>query len=344
MGSKKSKNKSKWVRPCWFLLLCIVALLTGCSAQDAENTDEVEWTGNPFDDEFLNDESVQYAYGFGLNIPDADTNMVYAGEPIEAEYFVENLGDEMSVGMLMFVDGIPQIYAVDGGEPTYLHILKVPACEKITVPISFTPVQGNYGENCSVRFLSILNPDLRPDKVEYVFGHTGAMTTFLPRFIEMQRSVSIQPKVYPQMDAQRNMTPEEVAQVIYVDRRGRTIDRMKSFNLIVRNPENMELPYLPVENNVLTFELQGYGGNAGSYLLIPFINHLPVQADGLPGILTVETGEKMYERSLSLDISILDAEYYGIEKYNTFYMMAIPLDGDSLLDPVQSALFVFVGE
>lgn len=143
MNPQKSKSKHKWLSLCWFLLLCIMALLTGCSVQDVENTEDVEWTGNPFDSEMLNHENVQYAYSFGLNVPDANTKMVYSGESIQVEYFVDNLGDEMSIGMLMFVDGVPQMYAVKGGEPTYLHIQKVSAYEKVAVPISFTPVKGN---------------------------------------------------------------------------------------------------------------------------------------------------------------------------------------------------------
>ena len=221
------------------LLSAVTALaLAGCqTGSGAESTSPPPESSdeNPFSSELQNGEEVMFSYGFGLVSPEADTNMVYDGQPIQAECFVDNTGAAMNVGILIFVDGIPQPYKVGDEAESYMHIHEAPAMQKNTFSFSFTPVSGKKGESMSVRFLSILNPQTRPDKPTYIFGHTGAMTTFFPRTLEIQQDVPTASPSYPKLPTQRAMTEEEIEQVIYTNSRGQAINELNTFNLFVED-------------------------------------------------------------------------------------------------------------
>lgn len=326
-------------------MLVVLILMTtcGCSIKGSTNS-TISSGNNPFSDDVVNGEDVQFAYGFGLVSPDINNNFVYEGNALSAEYFIDNIGNTISTGMLMFVNGIPQKYSVNGGQDTYMHIQEAPAHKKTTVNISFIPVCGKTGDKLSVRFLSILNPHIRPTKLEYTYGHTNAMTTFFPRYIEMKQDAPTQATDYPYLEPQRNMTQEEIDQVIYVDRKGNEINRLRGFNLTVKNYQNYDQAYLTTEDYKFTFEVQGYGGYAAEYIIIPFINQMPLTSTDFPSVMTINEGTKIYEGIFTIDITKLNRNAYRIEEFNTFYLLAIPIDGSSSLDPVISNSYVFSGE
>lgn len=325
------------------MALCILLAISGCRPDSQSIT-----SGSPEKDPFAtvagSGEEVLFAYGFGLVSPKTDTNMVYDGNDISVEYYVENYGAALSTGMLMFVNGNPQPYSVADGDLTYMHIQEVPAKEKATVEVSFTPVCGYAGETLNVRFVSILNPHIRPDRLEYLWGHTNMITTFFPRKIEMQYDAPNQPAEYPCLAAQRDMTQDEINQVIYVDKKGNQVNKMSVFHLVMRDTQNPGQAYLTVESNCLTFTLQCYGGMSTEYLLIPFVNQVPVLGDNSQCIVRVEAGTKLYEDTYVFDISELDTQAYNIEQFNTFYLLAVPLEGNSQLSPVISNSYVFAGD
>lgn len=328
-------------------LLCLALstslVLTACTQTHQKTEESQAVQGNPFEES--SSETVMYAYGFGLESPDADSNMVYDGSEIEFEYFIDNTGASMSVGMLMFVNGIPQPYSVEGEEgQTYMHIQESPSKQKITVKASFTPITGNKGDTLGVRFLSILNPQIRPEKLEYIYGHTNAMMTFFPRYIEMEEDSGYSAVEYPRFSAPRQMTEKELEQAIYVDARGNEVNKLRQFNFFAQRVSNEDLPYLDVIEQSLTVDVQGFGGPAGEYVLIPYINQVPVLNEDFPCVLTVEDEKDISSREVTIDLSELDAETYQIETFNTFYMIAVPVDGNFQFDPAISKSYVFEGE
>lgn len=326
------------------LFLCISLLFSGCSREGPIENQESISTETPFDFDVDGNEGVQYAYGFGLVSPESGSLMVYEGAAIQAEYYIDNYGSALRTGLLIFVNGHLQTYSVAGQKTTHMHIEEVPAEEKVTVSFSFTPVTGKAGDILDVRFLSILNPDTRPNSLKYIFGNTNKMTTFFPRQIEMRCDAPEQHTGYLQLGTQRNMTEDEIKQVIYVDSKGAAINKLNYFHLIVRNANDSGLPYLSVEDNNVVFELQCYGGQATEYTLIPFVNQVPVLTDEYPCIVNVEEGTKIFEGSYAINLSDLDNDTYSIGQYNTFYMLAIPAKGSTSIWPEISNSYVFAGE
>jgi len=324
------------------LMLSIILSLSSCQGQSANNTQSTE---NPFAESIGDDEEVMFAYGFGLDSPKYEDKIVFTGEPIEIEYYINNKGAAMSTGMLMFVNGIPQPYSVAGSSTsTYMHIQEVDKDKRVSVSISFVPICGKTGETVSVRFLSILNPQIRPDKLNYLFGHTNRMTTFVARAIEMQIDTDAHNTEFFVLDKQRDMTQKEIDQVIYVDTKGNSVNKMKQFHFIARNTEDTSLPYLNVRDQKIEYTLQGYGGPAAEYLIIPYINQMPVMTDAYPCLMLVESGPKLYSQNMTLSLEAIDKTTYKIEQYNTIYFLAIPLGGSFNLDPMITNSFVFAGD
>lgn len=339
------RNKQCRMKRLSAAVLSALTLLAfaGCQAEGGSESSSppADTSGeNPFSSEQLNDESVMFAYGFGLVSPEADTNMVYDGKPIQAECFVDNGGAAMSVGILIFVDGIPQPYQVGDEAESYMHIHEAPAMQKTTFSFSFTPVCGKKGQSMSVRFLSILNPQNRPDKPTYSFGHTGAMTTFFPRTLEIQQDVPTAAPQYPRLPAQRDMTEEEIEQVIYNNSKGETINELNAFNLFVEKTSQSEDNCIDARDGTFTVETQAFGGPATDYVLIPYINYIPVTTGNFPGLLTVQEGKTIFREEFTFDVSKLDKDTYQLERYNTFHMLAIPVDGNTMLDPMKSQSWV----
>ena len=96
------------IKYCLASVLTLTVFLSclGCGGGTAAETDAGYLPeSSPFSEE-QNDEMM--AYGFGLVSPDPDTNIVYDGEPVEVEYYIDNDSVPISTGMLMFVNGIPQ--------------------------------------------------------------------------------------------------------------------------------------------------------------------------------------------------------------------------------------------
>lgn len=327
---------------CFIQILLLFMCLASCGVNDERKND---FTGqNPFSSETINNENVMYAYGFGLVSPEADKVIEYADTPIEIEYYIDNVGTTISTGMSMFLNGIPQPYYVEESpEETYMHIQEVPGETIKKVKITFTPVIGRPGDILDLRFISILNPQIKPNKLDYIFAHTNAMTTFLPRKLSIvKNSLSNNQYLYQSLPKQRDMTKDELDKVKYVDSRGNEVNKLRIFNFSIANPENPSINYFDSNNfNVI---IQGYGGPVENYLLIPYINHKAYNTKNLPGILSVEKGDKLFEYNISININDIDKNLYEIEDYNTFYMIAIPLSESSDTDPIISRSFVFKGE
>lgn len=326
------------------LLLVVLVLSFNFAGCKDESKLEENFTGeNPFSSEFINDESVMFAYGFGLVSPDEEELIKYEGKPIEIEYYIDNIGATMSAGMSIFINGVPQAYKVEGSnDETYMHIENVKEKSVKRIKISFKPVIGRKGETLNVRFISILNPQIRPNKLEYLFAHTNSMTTFFPRKLQMlDDSPATNNYSFTVLPSQREMTKEELEKVIYTDSKGNQVNKLKRFNFFVTDTENINQSYITNNDGRLNITIQSYGGPQEKYLIIPYINHKAFSSDLFPSILSVESGNKLFEQTFSIIINDIDKTKYNIQEYNIFYILAIPLSGSTEADPVISKSLVF---
>lgn len=73
-------------------------------------------------------------------------------------YKVENTGDPLSVGLMVFVDGIPQQYSLEG-KTSYLLPVSAATNEKKELAYSLLPINNTGKDKGTIRFASMLEPE-----------------------------------------------------------------------------------------------------------------------------------------------------------------------------------------
>ena len=155
------------------LALMLLGILAGCSGNESpseSSTTESISSQNPFQQNEENPINMG-AISHGSRNINLDENerllpLVYQGEEVYFEYYVNAIGNAKNVGFLMFIDGIPQPYRIDSIDAPneYMHIFNLES-DNIDLPFTFifSPVIGNQGDDLSVSIISIYNPSFRPD-------------------------------------------------------------------------------------------------------------------------------------------------------------------------------------
>lgn len=90
--------------------------------------------------------------------------ITYTGGEMSMGYEIGSSGKirESGIGILLFLDGQPQPYRLEGESTyTYLHTF-YPEKPSMVVDFYFTPVTGQEGDDLEMYALAILNPEYRP--------------------------------------------------------------------------------------------------------------------------------------------------------------------------------------
>lgn len=165
-------------------LLIVVVLLTACAF--LENHD----SASPKDPSIFTQESIPSesltaetkdgsdlgGLSYGLVSRTADgraPEQHYTGGEMSMDFFIQAHGlvGRKGLGLLLFLDGRPQPYRLDGEtEDSYLHTFYLDD-ETVEPVLYFTPVTGQSGDVLEMASLLILNPEYLPSK-----GNPGMMT------------------------------------------------------------------------------------------------------------------------------------------------------------------------
>ena len=90
--------------------------------------------------------------------------ITYTGGEMSMGYEIGSSGKirESGIGILLFLDGQPQPYRLEGESTyTYLHTF-YPEKPSMVVDFYFTPITGQEGDDLEMYALAILNPEYRP--------------------------------------------------------------------------------------------------------------------------------------------------------------------------------------
>ena len=144
---------------------------------------------NPFENK-ENLDDITYAYGFGIYEPKEGEKLEYDGEPIELVYQIVNEGSKMDIGLMITIDGIVQQYQLeDSSHEQAIHSVSIPAEKTINVSTLFTPSFGISGDEFNVRFLFMLNPETKPDKLNFIFGNDQSINQIFPKKLTINANV-----------------------------------------------------------------------------------------------------------------------------------------------------------
>ncbi len=90
----------------------------------------------------------------------------YSGGEAELTYYFDGHGrvPRAGIGLLLFLDGRPQPYRIEGEtEYTYLHVFSIND-ERITPKLYLLPVTGHTGDTLEMTTFTLLNPNYRPSQ------------------------------------------------------------------------------------------------------------------------------------------------------------------------------------
>ena len=92
----------------------------------------------------------------------------YDGGIFELPYYVRATGTAKNIGFLLFLNGSPQPYQINGeGEIAYLHSFELEQDDEVyNFTISFVPVIGQTEETLTFTVASIYYPQFQPDMVQ----------------------------------------------------------------------------------------------------------------------------------------------------------------------------------
>lgn len=149
-----------------FLIVCLlISLLSGCGTTQNSGGDEIQ--DNPFD--YEGPSEILGSISHRGNWPEREEGkpLEYNGGEIAVPYCAKGDGTGKNVGFLLFIDGIPQPYKLNGeGEYGYMHpfSLKEDNVEE-QFTFNFVPVTGKAGDTLTFTVANIFNAGFEPDMI-----------------------------------------------------------------------------------------------------------------------------------------------------------------------------------
>lgn len=319
-------------------LLSLFLASCGTSMNTAETTgtdkDSINTTPTTFQNPFANEEVVLGSIGHGATklTYDKDKNRLpfeYNGQIFTMDYMIIGSGVARDNGLLLLLNGIPQLYGTDQDqEVKSLHVFHLPEESKeFPFQISFTPNTGKKGDTALCTVVSITNPDFKPDLKEtqsYGIFHQSLPVQHLIHF-NSDPPVSNIPGTFVRARDIRNETLDLTKDILQKIQTGNmqeinieTFNKEEKYQIYVNgNASPMdELAYSP--DKALSFDVYFAGREGNPWAFSFFLDHEPVVFEDSLALTWLSEKGKAVHISFSLDPSELkDAE--------TFYMLAAPM-------------------
>ncbi len=276
------------------IAISFLLLLVGCSSTSPEpDTTEIDF-GNQQE---LKEES----YDFGHGVVDYDfETWSYDGEELEFEYFIKNTGSECEFGLIFLIDGVPQIYEVEG-ETTEMYSLSMSTGEEQVLSIKINPRIDSDKKECNLNAFVIFNPSTKIEDIkQYGFNHSVSSTATI--HLELNHSAMDPDVKVETVDVKYKEIPTDVL-VQYFKGEIDVLD----YNVYVEQSGVEDSQYVtkdsPIDLNVF--------GKSGNYRL------LAVEDNHITHIYDIRLEEKQYT-TVSLEIPMKET--------TNLYFLVVPID------------------
>ena len=317
------------------VLAILVCTLAGCKSQpqasDLPSISDASDVVNPFQQDEVNTGAIN-GISHGPRNPNLDENerlmpLVFSGDDIRCEYYVNASGQAKNVGFLMFVNGIPQPYKIDetGASYEYMHIFELKE-DNVETPFTFifSPVTGKQGESLKVIVVSIYNPSFAPDMDKTT--SFGGYHAILPASYSLQfeTDASFDEEIASSIFGTATLSTELVTNQLL-----ETISNngMRDVDMDIFNSEIFNLIYFDGEMQTDNLNVPDSGtlqvkymlcGHAGlAYETTFYLNHQPIAStEGISNYAVVEKG--------AISVITFDIELDKLGDFNTFYVVSVP--------------------
>lgn len=333
-----------------FTVIIGLLLLSGCQKIEPGENPSTESTGlfveNPFEMDGSASSDIVGALGHGPENPALREDGTrapyeYHGGQFELNYHVKASGTAKNVGFLLFLNGIPQPYQVDGiGDTRYMNMFELKEDDQqYLFSFVFTPVTGTVGDTLELKIYSVFYPQFQPDMV--TTSSYGLYYNILEGTIEIAFQADpnvdgVDTPIMPSLSSVTVHSDDMTSDFI-------SIHLNDSFTVGGRSPKDQ------LADNVFSFiEYNGESVVDNMDVSNQDTLHIAYQMVGVPGAVyrislfgnnqPMTDGEALsWEVTLSKGkVAVIEADIdvSSLDDFTTFYVFACPVNRGSASDSV----------
>lgn len=295
------------------------------------------WMLTPFEDpEFMARELTGSATHGVIKAAEQRNKIIpYSGGEMSMRYYLSGTGVGRSQGFLLFLNGIPQPYAIDRETPMpgddeyrFLHTVDIAEDKsKADFTMRFFPVTGQEGDSLDLCVGAILHAGFVPKNPRQFAFYPYYRLHVTDYVLDLQATPSKPPELAPQNSqdsilsalelVQEDMSSEELA--FATSQSGSDEDTETQWELSLNEKNARSMAHLNLDQYDrldFTFKLRGMPGSQWQVVL--YLDHEPLVIDDKNHFtLDVVRGKKSV-LNFSLDPDLL----HGV---HTFYIIAMPV-------------------
>lgn len=325
-----------------FIMLAAVCLLCACAdgqSQQEANTGQAD-SYDPFQMPPLGmSDTIDANYGFGLIAP-PDAGRLRYSDPLTLHFWLDNGGEPIDYGVLIFVNGVLQEISTDGGDLQTMARIDIAKNERREFSVAFSPHAAAGDSEFVLTYALMFHPGFASESETCSFGNYYRLSC---SSLLLTDSGTIPLTAQTKSAAKAEPIPETVAAMFYErDGDGNVIGNplLTGAQLVAerQSPQETEDNALrPADSVRLT--LLG-GASARTWRISMYCDHEIVAAfDGAEYLDMTASSDTM--SVYTVPMSVLGKR---AQKYGSVYFVAMPLGADRSDDPFSSHAFVCVSE
>ena len=338
------------MKKTWIFLILLALLLTACTPekgpQETTQTPTVEnvftqpsTTAPDAPTETTEPVDLGGGLGFGFETQERDGQgayLTYTGGELVVPCSIKasgNIGSK-GIGVLLFVDGLPQPYKAEGKDYAYLHTFQFDQPESRVIDLSFTPVTGEAGDELEIYGVSVVAPNYSyTEDGPLSFTYTKASPVIGCRLKYRETPpAEVFPKASPRL-SQPEIRKEPLSHLEIGTWTEQDLQENYEFHFYANNAPDGGSPriYQVREDQPVKLRFELFGTPYVHYGVVFFVDNQPVAPqDGAPILVDVENGQKTVVEA-QLDMTGFDTE-------SVLYAVLVPQNAFS--SQVPTAAFV----
>ena len=315
------------MKKVWIFLILVALLLTACAPEKApQETTQTPTVENVFtqpsttapDTPTETTEPVGLGGGlsFGFETQERDSlgaYLTYTGGELVVPCSIDTSGNigSKGIGVLLFVDGLPQPYKAEGKDYAYLHTFAFDRPESRIVGLTFTPVTGEAGDELECYAVPVLTPNYSyTEEGDLSFVYTSVVPEAGCRLKYQETPPA---EVFPKAGLRLSQLEIRKEPLSYLDVGTWTEQELQEnleYHFFANNVPDTGHHYVyeVQEKQPVQLRFEVYGTPYVRYGLVFFVDNQPVAPqDGTPIFVDVETGQKTIVEA-QLDMTGFDTE------------------------------------
>ena len=315
------------MKKTWIFLILLALLLTACTPekgpQETTQTPTVEnvfthpsTTAPDSSTETTGPVDLGGGLSFGFETQERDSlgaYLTYTGGELVVPCSIDTSGNigSKGIGVLLFVDGLPQPYKAEGKDYAYLHTFQFDQPESRVIDLSFTPVTGEAGDELEIYGVSVVAPNYSyTEDGPLSFTYTKASPVIGCRLKYRETPpAEVFPKASPRL-SQPEIRKEPLSHLEIDTWTEQDLQENYEFHFYANNAPDGGSPriYQVREDQPVKLRFELFGTPYVHYGVVFFVDNQPVAPqDGAPILVDVENGQKTVVEA-QLDMTGFDTE------------------------------------